>query len=179
MVTEQTVSTMEAMRSEQTASPMEVMNNGQTASPNELMDSEARTEEQTESTVGSEDSNNKLGFLGFLKTNSQRKVFGIFVFLAAGLTEIGGGWLVWQTIRENRPWWFAFLGSFVLVGYGFVATLQPITNFARVYAIYGAFFILLSLLWGFIVDGFIPDLGDYIGAAFVFVGAGISYFWRR
>ena len=118
-------------------------------------------------------------FLPFLATDTQRKVFGIFIFILAGLCEIGGGWLVWQTVRENRPWWFAFIGSFVLIGYGFVATLQPITDFARVYAIYGAFFILMSLLWGFLVDGFRPDLGDYIGATFVCVGAGIMYFWSR
>jgi hypothetical protein len=30
----------------------------------------------------------------------------ILLFLVAGLAEIGGGWLVWQTIREGKPaWW--------------------------------------------------------------------------
>jgi drug/metabolite transporter superfamily protein YnfA len=26
----------------------------------------------------------------------------VVLFIVAGLLEIGGGWLVWQTIRENR-----------------------------------------------------------------------------
>ena len=31
----------------------------------------------------------------------------VAIFFAAGLAEIGGGWLVWQTVREGRPWWCA------------------------------------------------------------------------
>ena len=121
----------------------------------------------------------KQEFLPFLTTDAQRKAFGIFIFVIAGFFEIGGGWLVWQTIREHRPWWLAFAGSLILIGYGFIATLQPITDFARVYAIYGALFILMSLLWGFIVDGFKPDTGDIIGAVIVIIGTGVMFFWRR
>ena len=120
---------------------------------------------------------NSTSFLPFLETDAQRKAFGFFVFILAGFFEIGGGWLVWQTIREHRPWWMAFLGSLALAIYGFVATLQPINSFGRVYAIYGAFFILLSILWGYLVDGFKPDLGDIIGGAIVVVGTMIMFFW--
>lgn len=119
------------------------------------------------------------GYLSFLTTTAARQAFGVFVFILAGLCEIGGGWLVWQTIRENRPWWMALLGAIVLIVYGFVATLQPLTDFARVYAIYGAFFILMSILWGLVIDGFRPDTGDIVGAVIVFVGTAVMYFWPR
>jgi drug/metabolite transporter superfamily protein YnfA len=33
------------------------------------------------------------------------------LFLFAGVAEIGGGWLVWQAVREQRPWWFALCGA--------------------------------------------------------------------
>ena len=33
-----------------------------------------------------------------------RQVTGLF--LAAGLAEIAGGWLVWETIRDGKPWWW-------------------------------------------------------------------------
>ena len=33
------------------------------------------------------------------------------LFLVAGLAEIGGGWLVWQSVRESKPWWWALAGS--------------------------------------------------------------------
>ena len=36
----------------------------------------------------------------------------------------------------------------VLVLYGFIPCLQPISDFGRVYAVYGGFFIALSYLWG-------------------------------
>jgi small multidrug resistance family-3 protein len=28
----------------------------------------------------------------------------LVLFAAAGLAEIGGGWLMWQWLREGRPW---------------------------------------------------------------------------
>ena len=37
------------------------------------------------------------------------------VFFVAGCAEIGGGWLVWQWVREDRPWPFGLLGGLVLV----------------------------------------------------------------
>ena len=27
------------------------------------------------------------------------------LFVAAGLAEIGGGYLIWQWLREGKPWW--------------------------------------------------------------------------
>ena len=36
------------------------------------------------------------------------------LFIRAGLCEIGGGWLVWQWIREDRPWSWGLLGGLVL-----------------------------------------------------------------
>ncbi len=32
--------------------------------------------------------------------------------------------------------------------YGFIPTLQPTSNFGRLYAVYGGFFIVLSYAWG-------------------------------
>jgi Uncharacterised BCR, YnfA/UPF0060 family len=51
------------------------------------------------------------------------------------------------------------LGALVLVSYGFVPTAQPVDNFGRVFAVYGGFFIILSYLWGWAVDGDRPDTG--------------------
>lgn len=43
--------------------------------------------------------------------------------------------------------------ALLLVGYGVVAALQPISEFGRAYAAYGGVFIALALLWGIMVDG--------------------------
>ena len=67
-------------------------------------------------------------------------------FLLAGLLEIGGGYLIWLTVREHRPLWLGIVGSLALAGYGVVATFQP-ANFGRVYAAYGGVYVGTAILW--------------------------------
>ena len=52
-------------------------------------------------------------------------------------------------------------------------------HFGRVYAAYGVFFIVLSLLWGWIFDGNRPDRFDVIGATVSLVGVFIIMYWPR
>lgn len=97
----------------------------------------------------------------------------IILFVIAAVAEIGGAWLIWQAVRENRGWWFALLGIVALGAYGFVAAFQPDANFGRVLAAYGGVFVAGSLAWGIIVDGFKPTVWDYVGSAICLVGAAI------
>ena len=101
------------------------------------------------------------------------------LFLLAGLAEIGGGWLVWQAAREGKPWWWAILGSVVLVGYGVIPTFQPLSDFGRLYAVYGGIFIGLSYGWGVLVDDMRVDKGDVIGSALALAGICVALFWPR
>jgi small multidrug resistance family-3 protein len=102
----------------------------------------------------------------------------IFLFLLAGLCEIGGGWLVWQWLREGKGVSWGLLGGLILILYGIIPTFQPV-HFGRVYATYGGFFIVLSLLWGWILDANLPDRFDLIGAAVSLVGVSIIMYWPR
>ncbi len=54
----------------------------------------------------------------------------VVLFLVAALAEIGGAWLVWQGVREQRGMARIGAGVLALGVYGFVATLQPDANFA-------------------------------------------------
>jgi small multidrug resistance family-3 protein len=99
-------------------------------------------------------------------------------FLAAGLCEIGGGYLVWLWLREGKSPWVAALGAVVLVLYGIIPTLQP-ANFGRVYAAYGGVFIVLSLLWGWKIDGVSPDTPDVIGGLIALLGVFVIMYWPR
>lgn len=83
----------------------------------------------------------------------------ILLFVLAAAAEVGGGWLIWQAIRANRPWWWGLLGSVVLIVYGFIPTLQPVAHFARIFAVYGGFFIVYSYAWGWALDNEHPDTG--------------------
>lgn len=102
----------------------------------------------------------------------------IVIFIIAGLCEIGGGYLIWQHFREDRPLWIGLLGVLALMLYGWVVTLQT-ESFARVYATYGGFFIVLSLFWAMKFDDYKPDKFDILGASVVLVGVGIIYFAPR
>ena len=33
------------------------------------------------------------------------------LFIVAGIAEIAGGWLIWQVIREHKPWWWFCFGA--------------------------------------------------------------------
>jgi small multidrug resistance family-3 protein len=104
----------------------------------------------------------------------------ILIFIITGLFEIGGGWLVWQTVREGKPWWWALVGSLVLIAYGFWPTLQQASDsFGRVYAVYGGFFIAGSFVAGWILDGDRPDRGDLTGGLVTLVGVLLILFWPR
>jgi len=106
-------------------------------------------------------------------------VQALAIFVLAGIAEIGGGWLVWQTVRGNKPWWWALLCSIVLVVYGFIPTLQPTEDFGRVYAIYGGFFIVLSFAWSWKFDGMVLDIGDLVGGSLALASVMIILFWPR
>ena len=100
------------------------------------------------------------------------------LFLVAGLMEIGGGYLVWLWLREGRGWMIGAAGGVLLVLYGVVPTFQP-AHFGRVYAAYGGVFVLLSLLWGWWVDGVRPDGPEVAGALLCLVGVGVIMYWPR
>ena len=38
----------------------------------------------------------------------------LFLFVVAGLAEIGGGWLVWQWLREHKSVGWGVLGGVIL-----------------------------------------------------------------
>ena len=103
----------------------------------------------------------------------------ILLFVLAALAEIGGAWLVWQSVREDKGIAFAAAGVVALGLYGFVATLQPDANFGRILAAYGGIFVAGSLLWGMVVDGFRPDRWDLWGAAICLVGVAVIMYAPR
>ena len=76
----------------------------------------------------------------------------IALFIAAGLAEIGGGYLVWRWLRDGAPVIVGILGGAILVVYGVIPTLQKSDDFGRIYAAYGGVFVIASLLWGWGVD---------------------------
>jgi small multidrug resistance family-3 protein len=102
----------------------------------------------------------------------------IGLFIVAGCCEIGGGYLVWLWLRDQRSVLLGAAGGLAPVAYGVLPTLQP-SHFGRVYAAYGGVFVVLSLLWGWWVDGHRPDVPDVVGGMLCLAGVGVIMYWPR
>jgi small multidrug resistance family-3 protein len=102
----------------------------------------------------------------------------IALFIAAAIAEIGGAYLMWQSIKDDRGILFALAGAVALAGYGAIAALQSDAQFGRVLAAYGGVFIVGSLLWGMAFDGFQPDRYDVTGALICLIGVGLIMYAR-
>lgn len=103
----------------------------------------------------------------------------ILLFAAAALAEIGGAYLVWIGLKEDKGFWFVAAGVVALGVYGVIASFQPDGNFGRVLAAYGGVFIIGSLIWGIAFDGFKPDRYDLIGATVCLIGVGVIMYAPR
>jgi small multidrug resistance family-3 protein len=100
------------------------------------------------------------------------------LFFLAALMEIGGGYLVWQWIREKKGISLGLIGGTILFLYGIIPTLQP-SHFGRVYAAYGGIFIISSIIWGMTVDKKKPDRFEILGSLIAISGAIIIFYTPR
>jgi small multidrug resistance family-3 protein len=103
----------------------------------------------------------------------------VVLFAIAALAEIGGAWLIWQGVREQRGLLWIGAGVIALGAYGFVATLQPDPHFGRILAAYGGVFVAGSLAWGMVMDGFRPDRFDVVGALICLLGVAVIMYAPR
>ena len=106
-------------------------------------------------------------------------VRSLALFVLAGLAEIGGGYLVWQWLRQGRGLVVGLLGGAVLFLYGVIPTFQTEAAIGRVYAAYGGVCVVLAILWGVVFDGWRPDRYDVIGAAIALLGVVVIMWGRR
>ena len=105
-------------------------------------------------------------------------IVSLVIFFVAAVMEIGGGYLVWQWIREKKGILMGLTGGIILFVYGIIPTLQP-SHFGRTYAAYGGIFIISSIIWGMIVDKKRPDRFEIIGSLVAIFGAVIIFYTPR
>jgi len=103
----------------------------------------------------------------------------LILFAVAAVAEIGGAWLVWQGVREQRGVLWVIGGVLALGAYGVVATFQPDPHLGRILAAYGGIFVAGSLAWGILVDGFRPDRFDIVGALVCLIGVAVIMYAPR
>ena len=101
---------------------------------------------------------------------------GIFSF--AAVLEISGGYLIWRWLKNHQGKIIGIIGGLILFSYGVIMTLQP-ENFGKVYAAYGGFFVVSSLLWGYWIDKKKPDKFEILGSVIVLIGIAVMFYFPR
>jgi small multidrug resistance family-3 protein len=97
----------------------------------------------------------------------------IGIYAAAALAEIAGCFAFWGWLRMGKPAWWAALGVLALIAFAWLLTLVPAGNASRAFAAYGGIYIAATLVWMRVVEGFLPDRWDLIGAALAVAGAAV------
>ena len=102
-----------------------------------------------------------------------------FVYVAAALAEIAGGFAFWGWLRLDKPVWWLAPGMLALALFAYLLTLIDAQHAGRAYAAYGGVYIAASIGWLWLVEGARPDRWDLIGLAVCLVGAAIILFGPR
>ena len=103
----------------------------------------------------------------------------VAVYIAAALAEIAGcfAFWVWLKLGKSALWLMPGMASLAL--FAWLLTLSSAEHAGRAYAVYGGVYIVASLGWLWIVEGFRPDRWDLIGAAVCLAGAAIILWMPR
>ncbi|MCX5496582.1 YnfA family protein [Kaistia dalseonensis] len=100
-------------------------------------------------------------------------MFTFAIYIAAALAEIAGCFAFWAWWRLDRsPLWLV-PGIVSLMLFAWLLSLSPADNAGRAFAVYGGFYIVMSLAWLWAVEGARPDRFDLLGAAICLAGAAV------
>ena len=101
------------------------------------------------------------------------------IYVLAALAEIGGCFAFWAWWRMGKPVWWLLPGVAALLLFAWLLTLSPAEHAGRAYAVYGGIYIVATLGWLWVVEGFRPDRWDLIGGAVCVAGAAIILWGPR
>ncbi len=98
----------------------------------------------------------------------------LLYFLAA-LAEIAGCFAFWSWLRLDKPLWLIIPGVAALAAFAWLLTLVEADHAGRAYAAYGGIYIVSAILWGWAVEGQLPDRWDLVGGALCLIGAAVIF----
>jgi small multidrug resistance family-3 protein len=101
------------------------------------------------------------------------------IYVAAALAEIAGCFAFWAWLRMDRSPLWLIPGVAALVAFAWLLTLSPAEQAGRAFAVYGGVYIVASIAWLWIAEGFRPDRWDLIGAAVCLTGSAIILWMPR
>ncbi|WP_408869968.1 YnfA family protein [Gluconacetobacter entanii] len=106
-------------------------------------------------------------------------ILSLAIYMVAGFCEIGGCFAFWAWLRQGRSMACLIPGMASLVVFAWLLTRIDTDTAGQAYAAYGGIYILASLTWMRVVEGYTPTRWEILGAAICLVGAGIILFHPR
>jgi small multidrug resistance family-3 protein len=106
-------------------------------------------------------------------------VRSVAIYAAAAVAEIAGCYAFWAWLRLGKSPLLAVAGVASLVAFAWLLTLVEVEAAGRAYAIYGGVYIVATLVWLRVVEGFPPDRWDVVGGAVALAGAAIILWGPR
>jgi small multidrug resistance family-3 protein len=101
------------------------------------------------------------------------------VYAGAALAEIAGCFSFWAWLRLDKSVWWIAPGMVSLALFAYLLTLVESAAAGRAYAAYGGIYIIASVLWLWLAEGYRPDRWDLSGALVCLTGAAIILFGPR
>ena len=101
------------------------------------------------------------------------------LFAVAALLEIGGCFAFWAWWRLDRSPWWLLPGLAALAAFAWVLAQSDAAGAGRAYAAYGGIYVLSAVLWGWAVEGLVPDRFDLTGVALCVGGCAVILFGPR
>jgi small multidrug resistance family-3 protein len=101
------------------------------------------------------------------------------VYAGAALAEIAGCFSFWAWLRLGKSVWWIAPGMVSLALFAYLLTLVESAAAGRAYAAYGGIYIIASVLWLWLAEGYRPDRWDLSGALVCLTGAAIILFGPR
>lgn len=100
-------------------------------------------------------------------------------YAGAALAEIAGCFAFWAWLRLDRSSWWVVPGMASLALFAYLLTLVESEAAGRAYAAYGGVYIVASIAWLWLAEGYRPDRWDLTGAAVCLAGATLILFGPR
>jgi small multidrug resistance family-3 protein len=97
----------------------------------------------------------------------------VTLFLAAALCEIAGCFAVWSWWRLDKSILWLLPAAILLMAFAWLLALVAVPQAGRAFAIYGGIYIVTSLVWLRVVEGYSPDRFDVAGATICLAGAAL------
>ena len=103
----------------------------------------------------------------------------IALYIAAAILEIIGCFTFWAWLRLGKSVFWIFPGIISLASFAFLLTRIETLFAGRTFAAYGGIYVVASILWLWVIEGYRPDKWDVLGSIICIIGTVVILFGQR